>query len=238
MEKARLINFINKYYLNGLVQTVAINSNGSLSTKFITDDKCVVGEVSLHNFGSDEAEFGVNNTDLLLKLLGVLGNDVSLKINKAQGKAYSLAFDDQSTNVNFMLADLSVIPPTPPAKGMPDFEVTIPITKEFLDRFIKAKSALQEVERFTVSYNQKTGKYNIVLGQQNRNSTRISIEVEHEGSEIDNISFSAKYLREILATNKDMNGGTLKVSSQGLAVVEFDIDEFDAKYYLVKLDDN
>lgn len=238
MEKARLINFINKYYLNGLVQTVAVDSNGSLSTKFITDDKCVVGEVSLHNFNSDDAEFGVNNTDLLLKLLSVLGNDVSLKINKAQDKAYSLTFDDNATNVNFMLADLSVIPPTPPTKQLPDFEVTIPITKDFLDRFIKAKSAMTEVERFTVSYDKKASKYQIILGQQNKNSTRISIGVDHDGEEIDNISFSAKYLREILATNKDMNGGTMKVSSEGLAVVEFDIDDFDAKYYLVKLDDN
>jgi len=35
-----------------------------------------------------------------------------------------------------------------------------------------------------------------------------------------------------------LNGGTLKVSSEGLAVVDFDIDDFDATYYLVKLEDN
>jgi len=35
-----------------------------------------------------------------------------------------------------------------------------------------------------------------------------------------------------------LNGGSLKVSSQGLAKVEFDIDDFEAKYFLVKLEND
>jgi len=239
MEKARLINFINKYHLGGLVQSVAWNSNGSLATRFISDDKCVVGEIKLNKFNSDASNFGVYNTDLLVKLLGVLGNDVNFQINSAGDKAFSLTLDDKSTTVNYMLADLAVIPLTPELKELPPFEMSIKITKEFIDKFIKAKGALPEIEHFTVMKNPKLGKYQIVIGYSNTNSNRISIDIECDVQEdIDPISFSAKYFREILASNKDLNGGTMLVSSEGLAKVEFDIDDYESRYFLVKLENN
>ena len=239
MEKSKLINFISKYSLGGLVQSFAWNSNGSLSTKFISDDKCVVGEVKLQNFNNSTSKFGVYNTDLLVKLLGVLGNTVNLQINGAEDKAFSLTFDDNSTTVNYMLADLAVIPPAPDLKELPPFDLEIPITKEFIDKFIKAKSALPGIEKFTIAKNRKTDKYEIIIGYANTNSNRISIGIDCTATEdIDPISFSAKYFNGILAANKDLNGGSLKVSSQGLAKAEFDIDEFDAKYYLVKLEND
>lgn len=239
MEKSKLINFIGKYSLGGLVQSVAWNSNGDLATKFISDDKCVVGEIKLNNFNNDKSKFGVYNTDLLIKLLGVLGNTINLQINAVDDKAFSLTFDDNSTTVNYMLADLAVIPPAPDLKELPPFDLEIPITKEFIDKFIKAKSALPSIEKFTIAKNRKTDKYEIIIGYANTNSNRISIGIDCTATEdIDPISFSAKYFNGILAANKDLNGGSLKVSSQGLAKAEFDIDEFEAKYYLVKLEND
>jgi hypothetical protein len=239
MEKSKLLNFISKYHLGKLIQSVAWNVNGGLSTRFISDDKCVVGEVKLKSFQGDSWKFGVYNTDLLVSLLGVLGNTVNFQVNGAGDKAFSLTIDDKSTTVNYMLADLAVIPPAPDLKELPNFELDITITKEFIDKFIKAKSALSDIEKFTVLKNEKLNKYQIVLGYSNTNSNRISIDIDCNASDdIEPISFSAKYFNGILAANKDLNGGTLKVSSEGLAKVEFDIDDFEAKYYLVKLDNN
>ena len=239
MEKSKLLNFISKYHLGKLIQSVAWNVNGGLSTRFISDDKCVVGEVKLKSFQGDDWKFGVYNTDLLVSLLGVLGNTVNFQVNGAGDKAFSLTIDDKSTTVNYMLADLAVIPPAPDLKELPNFELDITITKEFIDKFIKAKSALSDIEKFTVLKNEKLNKYQIVLGYSNTNSNRISIDIDcNSNGDIDPISFSAKYFNGILAANKDLNGGTLKVSSEGLAKVEFDIDDFEAKYYLVKLDNN
>lgn len=239
MEKARLINFINKYHLGGLVQSVMWNSNGSLNTRFISDDKCVVGEIGLDTFGGTASKFGVYDTERLLKFLSVLGNDVNFNLNMIQDKAFSVTLDDNSTTVNYMLADLNVIPPAPDLKDLPNFQLEIIITKDFIDKFIKAKSALSEIEKFTVLKNKKTGKYQIVLGYSNTNSNRISLDIECSVTDdIDPISFSAKYFREILASNKDLNGGKMYVSSDGLAKIEFDIDNFSAIYYLIKLEDN
>jgi hypothetical protein len=102
MEKSRLMNFISKYHLNGLVQSVAWNSNGSLSTRFISDDKSVVGEVQMNTFNGTKSKLGVYNTDLLVKLLGVLGNDINFNVNLAQDKAFSLTLDDNSTTVLYV----------------------------------------------------------------------------------------------------------------------------------------
>lgn len=239
MEKSRLSNFISKYHLNGLIQSVAWNANGSLSTRFISDDKSVVGEVKMNTFSGQPSTFGVYNTDLLVKLLSVLGTDVNFNVNSAQEKAFALTIDDNSTTVNYMLADMAVIPPTPELKQLPPFQMSIKITKEFIDKFIKAKSALPEIEHFTVMKNQKSGKYQIVIGYSNTSSNRISLDIECDVQEdIDPISFSAKYFREILAANKDLNGGTMHVSSEGLAKVDFEIDGFETRYFLVKLENN
>jgi hypothetical protein len=190
-------------------------------------------------FNGQKTILGVYNTDLLVKLLSVLGHEINFNVNLSGDKAYSLTLDDNSSTVNYMLADMAVIPPAPDLKQLPNFELTIKITKEFIDKFIKAKSALPEIEHFTIAKNPKTDKYQIVLGYSNLNSNRISIDIEYEMTgDIDPISFSAKYFREILASNKDLNGATLMVSSEGLAKAEFEIDGFESKYYLVKLENN
>lgn len=236
MEKAKLTNFISKYYLNGLIQSVSWNLNDSITTKFISDDKSLVGEVSMKGFNGEKLKMGVYNTDVLNKLISVLGNDINFKVNTIGDKALSLTIDDNSTTANFMLSDLAVIPNAPELKQLPPFQLKVKITRDFIDKFIKAKGALADVELFTVSKNQKSGEYEIVIGNSNTNSTRISLKVETEVVEdINPISFPTKYFREILAANKDCSGGTMQVSSEGLALVQFDIDGFDAKYYLVEI---
>ena len=239
MEKSKLLNFISKYHLGKLVQSVAWNANGGLSTRFISDDKCVVGEIKLKSFSGQEAKFGVYDTNLLTSLLGVLGNTIDFKLNAAEEKVFALTLSDKSTTVNYMLADLAVIPPAPELKDLPPFELEMSISKDFIEKFIKAKSALSDIEKFTILKNGKTGKWQIVIGYANTNSNRISIDIDCTCNEdFEPISFSAKYFKEILSANKDLNGGSMKVSSQGLAKVEFDIDDFESRYFLVKLENN
>ena len=51
MEKTKLTRFIEKYHLGGNVNAVVINSdNSKLSTRFITGDKSLLGELSCDNF--------------------------------------------------------------------------------------------------------------------------------------------------------------------------------------------
>jgi len=235
MEKQSLNRFVSKYNLAGLVESVKWESkNGSLSTNFISDDKSVLGTVSMKEFEGSDSEFGVYDTTKLTKMLSVLGNDVDFSISDIDGKSVSLKFKDKSTSVNYMLADLSVIPNVPDLKQLPDFNVEIKLDTAFISTFIKAKGALQDENNFTFTCNDKNGS--IILGHSNINTNRINIDVECtcEG-DVKPISFSATYLKEILVANKEATDATLKISSQGLAHISFSIDNYESNYYLVEI---
>lgn len=235
MEKQKLNRFVSKYNLAGLVESVKWESkDGSLNTSFISDDKSVLGNVSMKEFDGSDATFGVYDTTKLTKMLSILDNDVDFSIQDIDGKAVSLKFKDGSTSVNYMLADLSVIPNVPDLKQLPPFNVEIKLDANFISKFIRAKSALADENNFTFVC--KDGKGQIVLGHSNINTNRISIDVDCtcEG-EVKPISFSATYLKEILVANKEANDATLKISSQGLSHIHFEIDKYESNYYLVEI---
>jgi hypothetical protein len=235
MEKQSINRFVSKYNLAGLVESVKWESkDGSLNTSFISDDKSVLGSVTMKEFDSSNAEFGVYDTTKLTKMLSVLGNDVEFSINDIDGKPVSLKFKDGSTSVNYMLADLSVIPNVPDLKQLPDFDVEIKLDSNFINKFIKAKGALADENNFTFVC--KDGKSQIILGYSNINTNRIVIDVDASCTDsVDAISFSATYLKEILVANREATDATLKISSQGLSHIHFEVDNYEANYYLVEI---
>ena len=235
MEKQQLNRFVSKYNLAGLVESVKWESkDGSLTTSFISDDKSVLGSVSMKDFESSNSEFGVYDTTKLTKMISILDNDVDFSINDIDGKPVSLKFKDGSTSVNYMLADLSVIPNVPDLKQLPEFNVEIKLDSNFINKFIKAKGALADENNFTFVC--KDGKSQIVLGYSNINTNRIVIDVDANCTgEVKPISFSATYLKEILVANREASDATLKISSQGLSHIHFEIDEYTSDYYLVEI---
>ena len=235
MEKQSLNGFVSKYNLAGLVESVKWESKeGSLTTSFISDDKSVLGNVTMKEFDSSDASFGVYDTSKLTKMLSVLGNDVDFSINDIDGKPVSLKFKDGSTNVNYMLADLSVIPNVPDLKQLPPFNVEIKLDSNFISKFIKAKNALADENNITFTC--KCGDGQIILGYSNINTNRINIDVDCTcEDDVEPISFSATYLKEILVANKEATDATLKISSQGLAHISFEVDNYESNYYLVEI---
>lgn len=234
MEKSKINRFVQKYNLAGLVESVKWETNNNtLTTSFISDDKSVLGNVSMANFQFQDSVFGIYDTSKLTKMLGVLDSDVEFSISDIEGKAVSLKFKDKATSVNYMLADLSVIPSVPDLKQLPDFNVKIKLDQRFIRTFISAKGALADENSFTFTC--KDGKGQIILGFSNINTNRISIDVdcECEGN-IEPISFSATYLKEILVANKEASDATLNISTQGLSHIHFEVDGYTTNYYLVE----
>ena len=236
MQKGLLERFISKYNLGGAAESVILESTkGSFKTKFITDDKNAVGFISTNKFELEEGEFAVYDTTKLRSLLSVLDDDIKVKVGKkADDTPTNFTISDQNTKVTFVLADKQNIPTAPNMKNVPDFEVSIVLDQRFLNTFVKAKGALAEVETFTViTHKDKT---DVVLGYSDLNTNRVTINVEGEYiDQIDPISFSASYFKDILLANKEMKKGTLKVSSKGLAHISFEVDDFTVDYYLVKV---
>tara|TARA_B100002019_G_C21269127_1_gene601137 strand:+ start:513 stop:1232 length:720 start_codon:yes stop_codon:yes gene_type:complete len=237
MKKQSLQRYIEKYNLGGNVNSVVWNSDGkSLTTNFITDDKSLLGQLKGSNFNLENGDIGVYNTDQLIKLLSVCGSDVDINLSKADDKPFALGINDSKSKVQFMLSDLSVINQPPNLKSLPDFKIKIKIDKDFMDRFIKAKNALTEVDTFTVL--SKDGNVDVVLGYSSINTNRVTIPVSVDSAEdCDPISFSAKFFKDVLVANKECSSAVLEVSDKGLSRINFKIDDFDVTYYLVAQDE-
>ena len=231
MKKSSLEGFISRYTLGGEIESVKIISDKTgMSVKFISDDKTLLGTVTSEDAEFADGEFGVYTTSQLKNLLGVL----DANINVTAGSA-ALEFSDNSTTVNYMMADLSVIPTVPDIKQIPEFESEITLSDEFIGRFIKSKSALNDSDTFTFQCN--GGKGEIILGYSKINSNRISIKVDCTCTKdsVGPISFSAKYLKEILNANRTPKAATLKIATAGLAHCTFESEGFKSEYFLVEV---
>ena len=235
MNKNNLLRFIQKYSLGGLIESVAWNAEGTkLSVRFISDDKTLLGEVEFNAFTSNPFNVGIYTTSLLKNMIGVLDNDIKLKVDKSGDKSVTLKLSSDDTETSYQLADLGVIPPVPDLKALPEFGIEIDMTSQMVDKFIKAKGALSDIDTFTIFT--EGGDLKMAIGYSSISTNRVTITCQKNVLvEIKPISFSAKYLKEILTANKEATNAKLKVSTDGLSHVEFQIDDFVCKYYLVEI---
>ena len=237
MNKYKLTRFIDKYHLGGNVNAVVINSKGdSLTTRFITGDKALLGELSMDNWTFEDAELGVYDTEQLSRLLGVLDDDVTLNLTSSGDKAIAVEISDALSKVNFMLSDKSVINQPPALKQLPEFQVSIKVDSNFIQRVISGKSALPDTDTFTVITDEDGVK--LVIGYSSINTNRVTIPVETtQFSKIENVSFNANLFKDVLVANKECESATLEVSEGGLSRINFKVDDYDVTYYLVAVQD-
>jgi hypothetical protein len=237
MQKSKLDKFIQKYNLGGNVNSVKWKSSGdSLSTSFVTPDKSLLGSVTVDKFPFEEAELGVYQTDQLKSLINVLGDDVSLDLTRFGDKAVSLKVKNGTVSVDYVLSDLSVISEPPKMKRIPDFGTKIKLDSNFISTFIKGKGALNGIDTFSII---KSGDgCEIVIGYSSTNTNRVNIPVECTSCDIDDpITFNANLFKEVLVANRECTSAVLEVSTEGLARVNFKIDDYDSTYYVVAMQD-
>jgi hypothetical protein len=230
MNKSKFDGFINRYNLGGEIESVMIKSDATtLSVRMISDDKTLLGDVSVVESDFPNGEFGIYTTSQLKGLLSVL--DEAISVEETTG---AVKFSDKGTKVQYMLAAPSVIPAVPDLKALPPFDVEVTLNDDFINKFIKSKGALSDADTFT--FTSKAGKSEIVLGYSSINSNRISIDVTTNTTEdIEPIAFSAKYLKAILMANKGSKTSSLKIASKGLSHVSFIDGDYTSNYYLVEI---
>ena len=235
MNKQKLVRFINKYYLNGVVNSVILNSKSDLqelSARFISGDKTLLGDLTMEKWDFENSDIGIYNTEQLLKLLSVMDEDVNVSLSNAGDKSIALKVSDSSSSVNYMLSDISIINEPPQIKNIPNFELSINVTTQLINKFIHGKSALVETDTFTVITDETSAK--LVIGYSAVNTNRVVIPVTTtEFEKIDNISFNANLFKEVLSANKECESALLQIASEGLAKISFKIDNFISTYWLV-----
>ena len=235
MEKSKLQSFINRYYLAGNCEAVTVKANGqSVNCELIDVDQTVVGKVKWKTDPFMTGELGINHTGALTKMLSAVGEKIDIEVQDAQGKNYAMKIQEGSTTMTFMLADTSVIPAVPTINAEPEYQVTIDIDDEFVNKFIKAKNALPESENFGIKCDGSNAE--VIINYSTINNNRITFnETIEGGKDMSVICFSSTLLKEILQSNKDYKHGELSVSEAGLAKVSFTLPNGTATYYLVQL---
>jgi len=233
MNKQKLTGFIEKYSLGNTIESVpwSIKDN-TLTTDFVSEDRTLLGNLTLNSFELDDSEVGIYNTTQLQKMISVLSSDITVKLKKADERAIAIDMTDGEVSLNFMLSDLDIIPKAPKLKTLPDTTVVIDIDNDFITKFVRAKNALSESDNFTVISN---GITQIILGESDTNTNKININVKTvTNSKLSAISFNANYLKEILAANRDHTTGKMEVCAGGLAILSFSNADYTSKYYLVQ----
>ena len=233
MDKQKLTGFIEKYSLGNSIESVPwIIKSNTLTTDFVSEDRTLLGKVTLNNFDLDNCEVGIYNTTQLQKMVSVLGSSVDINLKKVEERAIAVHMTDDEVSLNYMLADLDIIPKAPKLKTIPDTTVVIKIDNDFITKFVRAKNALSDSDNFTVVSNNIT---QVILGESDTNTNKININVKTESSEkMSAISFNANYLKEILAANRDHTNGKMEVCAGGLPILTFTNADYTSKYYLVQ----
>ena len=238
ISKEQLLGFISKYYLSGNIESVIwnISSNKTLSTKFMLPDWTLVGGVTLKDFDYDDdiLECGIFDTSRILKMISVLDNPITINFLKTDNIPHTLKLKDKNTKIEYMLAELSVIPNVVNIQHIPEFDINIKLTDELITRFIKAISALPTAEYFYVSIDSLKNESYLIIEDQN-NNIFLNIEVE-ETNEISKLLFSTNIFKSILNVNKEFNSCIFQISSEGLLQIGFSGDIFNSLYYLVPKD--
>ncbi len=241
MTKSKFDGFIDRYSLDGEIESVLIKSDSkSLNVSFKTDDEVLFGNATVYDVNFPEGDFCIQSTSLLKQFLGVLDDDIS--VSKTDG---SLQFSDETANINYMLGDASVILNVPSIKNLPDFNVEMQLDMDFITKFIRSKNLIGNgFDSFT--FLSKNGKSEIILGYSAEDTNRISITVNANVSgDVEPISFSSRYLKQIFSVRRESNvpgmkisssnSAVMKISSEGLLHILFSDNIYKSEYFLVEL---
>lgn len=236
IKKDQFVNLIEKYHLNGIVETVKWTVKDKILTiKFISPNQDMIGEIQ-YPFEIENVELGIYSTSQLLKLISILDKDLILTIEKEGKIPTKLKIEDSNYTLFYSLADTSIIQSVPTVNE-PQYDIDFKLTSDIARLFEKAKNALGSnvKETFTIQsfYKESSPHVKITLGEPNSYSNKIEFFAEANFNGIPNepLTFSSSYFKEILNNNKDKEG-ICYISEQGLMYIKYN----DVFYYLTKLE--
>ena len=237
MKKSHIVNNIEKYYLNGLTKEVLWNLVGGKATiDFATETKGAVGQV-VFDMSLPDGPLAIYSTDALLRLINIASEEIEIELSKGPtGLVDKLKIQDNKFDLNYHLSDLNSISKVPNVTET-DYNFSFKVNDEFITGFLKAHNALEKVKDVTLNTTttkQGENVVEIVLGERSQHSHKVKFtELAVFESPSDLLPFSANVLREVLASNKGVEG-TIQVSNKGLMKLEFNSEESTAKYFIVR----
>jgi hypothetical protein len=239
INKLDLVANIERYYLNGTVESVKWNvASNKLKIDFESPNQDLVGHVEC-DVELEDGTLGIFNTSGLLKMLSILDMDILVNVDKQHKVPTKLLIEDSNFSLQYSLADPFIIQNTP-SISEPEYEVTFNINSEFIMRFAKAKGALgsniKEIFRVSTSIDEDNNKQvKLLLGEPTSHSNKVEFTTEASFSEmhIGFLSFNSAYMKEILNASKDdLVDAKGYISTQGLLKLDITTETGKSTYYL------
>ena len=248
MNKATLESVIKKYYLSGLVETSiwkVLDDKKLLKIGACTPNFVLSIVVDVANFTELSAnEFAVSDTSKLLKMTGVLDDDVKFALNKDNnGKITSVLMTSTGVEMQYVTADITVLRANKAVqtwnKPDPEYEVEIIIDKDFIDTYTRSKSALSDSEYVVFQMN-ADNKLEMVFGyvqggNKSLNTSKIKYQPKTNAGKDKlpmSLGYNADYLKEILSANKDAENAILQLSSATLAHMKCSQGDVTINYHM------
>ena len=122
---------------------------------------------------------------------------------------------------------------------LPDgWYVEINLGSEEIGNILRAKSAMSEVEQFLVTTTKDLDNMDVcelIFGDEIGHNNKITYQLKGViNKEFMKIKYNSNMMKTILNANKDMDEGTLKISSMGLMEFKFKTDKVSSEYYMVR----
>ena len=234
MQKQTIESIIRRYNLAGRCNQVrwTVDENKNLSIKYKDPAGAVLVMLDVQDFPLTECELGVYDTEALSKILSALDSEFKMDLGYVKNKPVSIRFEDSAIDVDFMLADLSVLPVVDGQKKVPDTHVRFDLDRESMERFIKAKNALKTSENFVITTD--GNKIELVLNYSKTSTDRIKMGWEGDVTMqiTEPLAFRADIFKDIFSCNKDFTTAYVEFSKvhNGLATIVFTGENFTAKY--------
>lgn len=224
MQKQTITSVVDKYYLNGIVESVKWDINDkNITVDFITPMKNLVGKVTSPNFDLDDTQVGIYNTSQFYKLVKIMDSTIVLGLNKSPyGTPIELTLQDNQYDLNYYLSDLMLIETVPSINEPASYDADVTIDSEFINKFANAKKALGDVKQFTVKTETKDDvtELLIIIGDGSGYANKIKFKIVCESMfGLDEIPFPADVMMEVLKANEEADSGTINISSEGLMKV-------------------
>ena len=241
VNKLVLQSIINKYHL-GEIPSVKWNIQDKVLTiDFMSINKEVIGNITHTDIDIEDSSLAIFDTKRLLNLVNITSGDLLINFEKTKVVYTKMYIADNDFNLTYALSDPLLIGKTGTVDE-PEWDMVLPLEKEYVDNLVKAKSALLGVGNMTLSPDKTLDGEDmcvITFGDEQGHNNKIVYHLAGDIRQADvSIPFNSDIFKTILNVNKDLEAGTLCLNYQGLMKLEFTSENTTSTYYLIRKEES
>ena len=237
INKATIQSVISKYYLGEIESVKWVIKDNNLSIDFMTANKCIAGNLICNDFQLEDCDLAIYDTKKLSNLINICNGDLLLELEKQKQLYTKLKISDLNFNLTYALSDPLLISKVP-SVNIPEWVVELNFTTEDIENLIKAKSALAGVDNMLVTTTTNLDNEPVcefIFGDEAGHNNKITYQILGDIKENNlKIPFDSDMFKTILHANKDMEEGSLYLSSMGLIYMKFRTSEIMSEYYMIR----